>query len=138
MMFSCRFQHNFAWSHSPESYHMKNFLKSAFFLQKGDVPAKKDPVATLQYLLGPLPELIVSGHLLGVQLMSVNAYLHTSIVYGQWKDWDGNPVDEAPLFYHGVSESTAELTSIVSDEVINIAKAIEKKSGADMSGVSST
>lgn len=102
------------------------------------MPPKKDPVSTLQYLLGPLPKLIVSGHLLGVQLMSVNAYLHTSIVYGQWEGWDGNPVDEAPLFYHGVSKSTAELTSIVSDEVLNIAKAIEEKSGADMSGVSST
>lgn len=99
---------------------------------------KKDPVSTLQYLLGPLPKLVVSGHLLGVQLMSVNAYLHTSIVYGQWAGWDGNPVDEAPLFYHGVSKSTAELTSNVSDEVLNIAKVIEEKSGADMSGVSST
>ncbi len=99
---------------------------------------KKDPVSTLQYLLGPLPKLVVSGHLLGVQLMSVNAYLHTSIVYGQWAGWDGNPVDEAPLFYHGVSKSTGELTSSVSDEVLNIAKVIEEKSEADMSGVSST
>ncbi|XP_078351418.1 tauropine dehydrogenase-like isoform X1 [Oculina patagonica] len=105
-------------------------------MKKGDgVAPKKDPVSTLQYLLGPLPKLVVSGHLLGVQLMSVNAYLHTSIVYGQWAGWDGNPVDEAPLFYHGVSKSTAELTSSVSDEVLNIAKVIEEKSGADMSGV---
>lgn len=120
----------------PGAVRLKNCLKSNFFLQKGDVPSKKDPVSTLQYLLGPLPKLIVSGHLLGVQLMSVNAYLHTSIVYGQWEGWDGNPVDEAPLFYHGVSESTAKLTSTVSDEVLDIAKATEKKSGVDMSGVS--
>ena len=97
---------------------------------------KKDPVSTLQYLLGPLPKLVVSGHLLGVQLMSVNAYLHTSILYGQWEGWDGNPVDEAPLFYYGVSKPAADLISSVSDEVLNIAKAVEEKSGADMSGVS--
>ena len=133
---ACLLVHTFAWSRPPESYYMKKYLKSTLFLQKGDVPSKKDPVSTLQYLLGPLPKLIVSGHLLGVQLMSVNAYLHTSIVYGQWEGWDGNPVDEAPLFYHGVSESTAKLTSTVSDEVIDIARAIEKKTGADMSGVS--
>jgi len=29
-------------------------------IKKGDVPPKKDPVATLQYLLGPLPKLMVS------------------------------------------------------------------------------
>lgn len=46
-----------------------------FFGKRADVPVNKDPVATLQYLLGPLPQLKVSGHLLSVQLMSANAYL---------------------------------------------------------------
>ena len=123
----------------PELFIWINSSINNVFLQKGEELApKKDPASTLQYLLGPLPKLVVSGHLLGVQLMSVNAYLHTSIVYGQWEGWDGNTVDEAPLFYHGVSKSTAELTSSVSDEILIIAKAIEEKSGADMSGVSST
>ena len=62
-----------------------------FFGKRADVPVNKDPVATLQYLLGPLPQLKVSGHLLSVQLMSTNAYLHTSIMYGQWEGWDGKP-----------------------------------------------
>ena len=97
---------------------------------------KKDPVSTLQHLLGPVPKLMVSGHLLGVQLMSIGAYLHTSILYGQWEGWDGNPVDESPLFYQGVSKETANLTSSLSDEVLNIAEVIKEKSGADMSRVS--
>ena len=106
------------------------------FSQKGkDVAPKKDPVSTLQSLLGPLPKLIVSGHLLGIQLMSVNAYLHTSILYGQWEGWQGNLVDEPPLFYNGLTEPAADLLSSISDEIVNIARVIELKTEADMSHV---
>ena len=89
----------------------------------------------LQYLLGPLPKLNVSGHLLGVQLMSTSAYLHTSILYGQWEGWDGKPLDEPPLFYNGLTESAANLLSSVSDEIVKIGKALELKTEADMSNV---
>lgn len=104
-------------------------------MKLGDVPPQKDPVVTLQYLLGSLPKLIVSGHLLGVQLMSVNAYLHTSIMYGQWEGWDGIPLDQPPLFYNGLTESAANLLSSMCDEIVNTAKKIEQKSGVDMSKV---
>ncbi|XP_020620833.1 tauropine dehydrogenase-like isoform X2 [Orbicella faveolata] len=105
-------------------------------LKKGTgVEPQKDPVSTLQYLLGPLPKLIVFGHLLGVQLMSTNAYLHTSILYGQWEGWDGNPLDQPPLFYNGLTESAANLLSSVSDEVVMIARVVGERSGADMSNV---
>ena len=96
---------------------------------------KKDPVATLQSLLGTLPQLKVSGHLLGVQLMSVNAYLHTSITYGQWEGWDGKTVDQPPLFYNGLTEAAANLLSDMSDEIVKTAKVIAEKSEADMSEV---
>ena len=91
----------------------------------------------LQSLLGPLelPKLIIAGHFLGVQLMSVNAYLNTSIVYGQWEGWDGIPLDQPPLFYNGLTESAANLLSSVSDEVVVIAKDIELKTEADTSRV---
>ena len=106
------------------------------FSQQGkDVYPKKDPVSTLQYLLGSLPKLNVSGHLLGVHLMSVNAYLHTSILYGQWEGWQGEPVDEPPLFYNGLTEPAADLLSSISDEIVNIARVIELKTEADMSHV---
>ena len=96
-----------------------------------------DPVSTLQSLLGPLelPKVIIAGHLLVVQLMSVNAYLNPSIVYGQWEGWDGNPLDQPPLFYNGLTESAANLLSSVSNEVVKLAKDIELKTGADMSRV---
>src|SRR5918911_2154659 len=40
----------------------------------------KDPLAALQRLLGPAPRLSVSGHLLGITLMSLNAYSHPPIM----------------------------------------------------------
>ena len=67
--------------------------------------------------------------------MSVNAYLHTSILYGQWEGWQGEPVDEPPLFYNGLTEPTADLLSSISDEIVNIARTIELKTEADMSHV---
>ena len=105
-----------------------------FQLGVGEAP-KKDPVSTLQYLLGPLPKLLMEGHLLGIQLMSVNAYLHTSIMYGQWCDWDGVALDEPPQFYWGMSEAASNLLSSVSDEVLKTAQTVQEKSGAIMSQV---
>ena len=67
--------------------------------------------------------------------MSVNAYLHTSILYGQWEWWKGKPVDEAPMFYNGLTEPAADLVSSISDEVVKIAKLIELNTEADMSHV---
>ena len=120
-----------AWPASP------NFFVCVVSQLGKDVTPKKDPVSTLQSLLGPLelPKLIIAGNLFGVQLMSVNAYLNTSIVYCQWEGWDGIPLDQPPLFYNGLTESAANLLSSVSGEVVKIAKVIELKTGADMSGV---
>ena len=67
--------------------------------------------------------------------MSINAYVHTSILYGQWEGWDGYPFEHPPLFYNDLTESAANLLSSISDEVLNIAKYIELKTGADMSRV---
>lgn len=82
----------------------------------------KDPLAAIQRLLGPAPELSVSGHLLGITLMSLNAYSHPPIMYGRWKDWDGSEVDEPPLFFQGVDEDTANLLGKISDEVVAISR----------------
>ena len=67
--------------------------------------------------------------------MSVNAYLHTSILYAQWEGWQGKPVDEPPLFYNGLTEPAADLLSSISYEIMKIAELIELNTGADMSHV---
>lgn len=82
------------------------------------------PENVVQKLIGNKPRVLTKGHLLAVSLMSFNAILHTSILYGKWVDWDGQPLSERPFFYEALSEETAELLSSMSDEVRLIADAI--------------
>ncbi len=93
-------------------------------VQVGNPPPPSDPTAMVQSVLGELPKLTTKGHLLGITLMATNGYLHPSIMYGRWKDYDGNPLDEAPLFYNGLDEFSASVLSAVSDEVVATAKSI--------------
>ena len=84
----------------------------------------RDPLASLQRLLGKLPKLTISGHLLGITLRSPNAYSHPPIMYGRWKDWDGKALDRPPLFYHDIDEATAELLGKISEEVVGTSQRI--------------
>ena len=93
-------------------------------LTKARVPS---PLAFIQYLLGEVPKLIVSGHLVGITLRSPNAYSHPPIMYGRWKDWDGQALDHPALFYQGVDEETAEILDNVSQEVVEISRRIMMK-----------
>jgi len=93
---------------------------------QGDLPKFKvnQVLETLQGVLGEFPKLILSGHSLGINLMSLNAYSHPPIMYGRWKDWDGKPLDHEPLFFQGVDENTAGLLEKISDEVVGISRRI--------------
>jgi len=83
-----------------------------------------NPLASLQYLLGEPPSLTISGHLLGITLRSPSACSHPPIMYGRWKDWDGEALDQPPLFYQGIDEATAELLDKISAEVVEMSKRI--------------
>lgn len=78
----------------------------------------KDPTGAIRSLLGKTPELIVSGHLLGITLRSLNAYSHPPIMYSRWKDWNGQVLERAPLFYQDIDQETAELLGKISEEVV--------------------
>lgn len=67
--------------------------------------------------------------------MNPNAYAHPSIMCAQWEEWDGTPVSEAPLFYTGMSELAADILSNASDEVLQLSKVVNEKSGVDTSQV---
>ncbi|XP_033737376.1 octopine dehydrogenase-like [Pecten maximus] len=83
----------------------------------------KPPLMTLQKFLGFQPILRQSKHFLETIIMSYS-FVHPVIFYGKWKDWDGKAVAEAPLFYHGIDEATAELLQKCSDECTAVASAI--------------
>src|SRR5438270_7537604 len=83
-----------------------------------------DPVHTLQDLLGATPNLVITGHPLGITLRAPNAYSHAPIMFGRWNNWNGNGLDEPPLFYQGVDEETATLLEEISDEVVATSRSI--------------
>jgi ketopantoate reductase len=83
-----------------------------------------NPVSTLQSLLGDPAKLVVSGHLLGVTLGSINATVHPPIMYSRWKDWDGATLDDEPLFYQAIDERAAWLISEIGQEILTIAQTI--------------
>ena len=96
----------------------------------------RDPLASLQLLLGERPRLAVSGHLLGITLRSPNGYSHPPMMYGRWKDWDGEPLEQPPLFYRDIDEATAALLEEISDEVVATSRRLmEQCPGTDLSQV---
>ena len=102
----------------------------------GKVHTVDEGNAMMQRCLGKTPVLKIHGHLLGTTLMDVNAYIHPSILYGEWHNWDGNPVEVNPLFYQGLTKETAQILVGVSDEAVATAKAISKlKPDIDLSNV---
>jgi hypothetical protein len=90
-------------------------------------PAVKEPVRILQRIVGDNPVLKVHGHILGMTLMAMNAYIHPSILYGRWHTYNGEELNEAPLFYQGIDQFAADTMSSVSDEVMATAKKIMTK-----------
>jgi NAD/NADP octopine/nopaline dehydrogenase, alpha-helical domain len=105
---------------------------------QGDPTAARidDPLAALQRLIGGPPELVISGHPLGITLRSPNAYSHPPIMFGRWKNWDGHAVRQPPLFYQGIDEETAELLDGISEEVVATSRRImADHPGVDLSQV---
>ena len=103
----------------------------------GATPPPEDATGMLQMCLGSLPVLQTTGHLLGITLMGTNGYLHPSIMYGRWHNWDGKAIDEPALFYNGLDQPSADLLSAVSDEVVAIAKGVmQQRPQVDLNNVS--
>lgn len=97
---------------------------------------KRPPLMTLQMIHGAEPLFRQAKNCLESTLMA-QSYVRPAIIYGEWSRWNGKPVNEAPLFYEGITKETAEMISHCSDECVNIAGAIMKKSTKklDLSGV---
>jgi hypothetical protein len=83
-----------------------------------------DPLTVLQGLLGSRPQLVLSGHPLGITLRAPNASVHPPVMYSRWKDWDGLPLAEAPGFYTEIDELAAGLIAGISRECTTIAQEI--------------
>ena len=86
-------------------------------------------IEKIQKLISSECELINYGHIMSMSLSAMNAVAHPAIMYSKWMDWNGKPLDEKPLFYHGIDKETADNMIRLSDEVILITKYIEKEIG---------
>ena len=104
----------------------KTYLTGAL---RGDLTRAriKDPFGLIRRIAGPQTRVVESPSLLAITLMSVNAYSHPPIMYGAWRDWDGRPLAEPPVFYQGISRETAGLMTRMSDEVLTIRDRIAER-----------
>ena len=83
-------------------------------------------VQKIQNLLGEKPVIKLVDHFLELT-MHTKSSLHPPIMYAKWRNWDGNPLDVPPLFYHGIDEEAAKYLQAVSDESLAIAEEIAKR-----------
>jgi len=94
-----------------------------------------DPVSFIQGVLGEKPVLKLTQNYIAVNLMA-KSFVHPPIMYCKWKNFNGTPLKEKPLFYQGVDKEQADLLSKVSDEIVKTAKEIQsQRHGVDMSAV---
>ena len=111
----------------------KDVLGASVILGKGKYSLP--PLEYAQIVMGEKPVLKATHNYLAVNLMA-KSIIHPPVLYGKWRNWDGVPLAEPPLFYQGVDEIQAEFLTKVGDEVLATAKAIQKqRSDLDMSEV---
>ena len=111
----------------------KETLAGSLIAGKGNY--KLPPLALTQRVLGSKPVLKQTQNYIAVNLMA-KSIIHPPLMYGRWSEWDGKPLQEAPLFYQGINDKEAALLSKVSDEIIDTAKEIHRqRPDLDMSDV---
>jgi hypothetical protein len=77
-----------------------------------------------------------TGNFLSLTLASTGQIIHPGIMYGLFRDWDGRPYVEAPIFYHNVDAMTADILQRLSDEVQSLCARLEERiTNLDLSSV---
>lgn len=99
-------------------------------------PSELAPVisARLQELLGVTLNPIAS--FLSLTLADTGQLIHPGIMYGLFREWNGQPYEKPRLFYQGVDIETARILQQMSDEVQALRAALEGYyPGLDLSAV---
>ncbi|XP_041358383.1 opine dehydrogenase-like [Gigantopelta aegis] len=105
---------------------------SASFLKQQSRP-NYNPLEILQTIMGEKPVLRLADNYLELSLFF--AMVHPALMYGKWKDWDGEPVQEKPLFYQGVDDVQVRYVDGISSEMVQTARTImAKRPHVDLSG----
>eukprot|EP00913_Durusdinium_trenchii_P016611 g15615.t1 len=98
---ACRFTE---WGKKATVLGTKNNILAAV----SPISASRKALSKLQGLLGVNPLVEESPNNLGISLRNPGMCIHPGVMYGRWgpESWDGQPKDEAPLFYQGVDDFT--------------------------------
>lgn len=96
-------------------------------ITEGKNATAKTVLDLLQTLIGRLPILKPASSFLAVTLMNINSVWHPTISFAFYRNWDGKPFDEPPLFYYGADEFTGEKLTQVSNEVLDIRTKLHEK-----------
>lgn len=107
-----------------ELFETKRFLDGS--MVRGKAIPRKPALMTLQMIHGVEPMLKIAVHYLEITLKSY-PFVGPAILYGRWKDWNGQSLKERPLFYEGVDLDTVEIINSCSTECHDIAVAIMAK-----------
>lgn len=86
---------------------------------------RMEVILTLQGLLGVQPAIIDCPNVMSISLGNPGQVIHPGVTYSRWKDWDGKPMAEKPLFYHGATKLTEEVLNGISADITSICKALK-------------
>nr|BAD81062.1 octopine dehydrogenase [Pseudocardium sachalinense] len=94
-------------------------------------------VQLIQTLLGAKPVLKREENIIKYTFL-YRPTVHPPLMYAKWKNWDGKPLDAAPLFYQGADEEAVKYLDGATNEMIKIADFLQTKyPDMDFSGISS-
>jgi hypothetical protein len=94
------------------------------------LPGSRAPAlaAQLEAILGT--SVIAAGSFLGLTLANPGQCIHPGLIYGHFRDWNGEEYaeDEIPFLYAQASEEVGAVVEGLSDDTIAVAEAIEAQS----------
>lgn len=64
---------------------------------------------------------------LSLTLAGTGQIIHPGVMFGLFSTWDGSLFDEAPLFYQGIDDNTAEILQFLSDEIQTLREDFEHR-----------
>mmetsp|Transcript_38220 Transcript_38220/g.62666 ORF Transcript_38220/g.62666 Transcript_38220/m.62666 type:complete len:436 (-) Transcript_38220:12-1319(-) len=106
----------------------KNKVEVCLYGARGD---EKRYIALMQKIIVDC-QLVDYGHILSMSLSAMNAVAHPALLYAKWRNWDGVPLKEKPLFYHGVDKEAGDIMCSLSSQIIEIAKCVEQQTGVTL------
>jgi hypothetical protein len=85
--------------------------------------------AQMSEILGT--EVVAAESFLSLTLGNPGQFIHPGLMYGHFREWDGEPfdADAVPMFYADASDEMGEVVDRLSREAVAVAQAIESRSG---------